>query len=82
MYTYDYMYESILLLLIDFKGMTLNTMFETLSSYWILMRTFVFCRLWLEDKQLLALAGSTGSVLILKKGYLVFGKKLLIENMC
>ena len=41
-------------------------------SFCILMRTFG--RLWLEDKQPLVLAGSTGSVLILKKGYWCLAK--------
>ena len=63
--------------------MTLNTMFETFR---VLILDFdenlcILSRLWLED-QPLALAGSTGSVLILKKDNLVFGKELLIENMC
>ena len=41
-------------------------------SFCILMRTFG--RLWLKDKQPLVLAGSTGSVLILKKGYWCLAK--------
>ena len=49
------------------------------SSFWILMRTFG--RLWLEDKQPLALAGSTGSVLILKMGYWCLAKSYSY-NIC
>jgi len=62
--------------------MTLNTMFE---AFRVLILDIdenlrILSRLWLED-QPLALAGSTGSVLILKKDNLVFGKELLIEKM-
>lgn len=57
-------YTSLILLLEDFKGMTLNTIFETCHVLILDIdeNPCILSRLWLEDKQPLAHAGSTGSV--------------------
>ena len=69
-YVYIYICIWIILLLVDLNGMTLGNVWNISRphfGYCIDENLCILSRLWLEDKQPLALAGSTGSVLILKR---------------